>query len=483
MEHGKKKFVSLIAAAGLLAACAGAATPLSARANSAPVYWEGVNGTGPVLIGDACPVEIASEKLTLEIPDLPATHYDSQEQFEEYRACVTAEYAFFNPTQTDIAMMLIFPFGARPDYAYDAFGAEGSAQDDTARYRITADGQDVQREIRYTLHSFDAAFQIDLTDLISDEKRTDRFPAADTPITEYRVLAEFPQTKRGRDTMLFVELSYNPIRTRIFADGFQTCFEENGNLLIGYDLPEEGSNEFVFFAAGAQPKIKAELAQGDGFYGEDRIPAEGAAPVVQTEDLGNFEEYTERFRPAHVGEVDFYNAVSDEIDRRTNGYGFCSFDPATLSEMKFDRWYRYSLTVPAGGTVVNRVTAPLYPDIIGNTYRYEYLLSPAWQWADFGTLEIAVETPYTLEDCSLDLQQTSTGYALQRDGLPLSELTFSIRYGNSSPNEGGLFYFAWGLVILLAIPAASLIAGVTIAIVFGVRAHKNKKKKNAKKSP
>jgi len=124
-------------------------------------------------------------------------------------------------------------------------------------------------------------------------------------------------------------------------------------------------------------------------------------------------------------------------------------------------WYQYELTVPAGETVVNTVTAPLYPDIhtgwVPAIYTYDYLLSPAKGWADFGTLEIRLNTPYYMTQCNLDgFEKTSDGYALQLNGLPDRELTFVLcaeknpaKPGTHGPRTAARFGIAAVLLVVI----------------------------------
>ena len=98
----------------------------------------------------------------------------------------------------------------------------------------------------------------------------------------------------------------------------------------------------------------------------------------------------------------------------------------------FLRWYEYEISIPAGGTITNTVTAPIYPSM--NTryeppiYMYTYLLSPATTWAEFGKLDIVVNTPYYLTESGgeFSFEKTETGYQTSLDGLPEGELEFTL---------------------------------------------------------
>lgn len=131
---------------------------------------------------------------------------------------------------------------------------------------------------------------------------------------------------------------------------------------------------------------------------------------------------------------DWYNAVTQNLKN-------CEWERGILGNFEYVgeldmanllRWYTYEITVPAGGTLVNTVTAPMYPDINMNyeppIYAYTYLLSPAQTWADFGRLEIVVNTPYDMTERggAFDFVKTETGYQTTLEGLPEGELTFTL---------------------------------------------------------
>ena len=115
------------------------------RANSGPVeWWYGNEGEGPKPEDSDCPLEVTSETLTFDIPDLlPSNFYNwTEDTITEYDSHVTAEYAFYNPTDETITADLVFPFSIFP-YTWNLEFA--TVLDD--RYSITVDGQAVERTV------------------------------------------------------------------------------------------------------------------------------------------------------------------------------------------------------------------------------------------------------------------------------------------------------------------------------------------------
>ena len=137
------------------------------------------------------------------------------------------------------------------------------------------------------------------------------------------------------------------------------------------------------------------------------------------------------------------------------------------------RWYEYEITLDPGERIVNAVTAPIYPAIDENwepaLHEYTYLLSPAKKWAEFGTLDIVINTPYHITDSALgEFTETQNGYQQSFTGLPDGELSFTLCSADNpdySPQTdtrpfSTLLRFT-GIVILCVI--AGIIAGVFIS--------------------
>ena len=147
----------------------------------------------------------------------------------------------------------------------------------------------------------------------------------------------------------------------------------------------------------------------------------------------------EEFRPddytefGGVSELDWYNAVVAMLTARESGTLFLSDELLLLDYLML--WCGYTLTVPAGQTLVNTVTAPLYPGIEGTLpdYTYQYMLSPALYWADYGNITIRVETPYYLTGSSLEFTQEDGVYVYTKDSLPMCDLSFTIREHLNTP--------------------------------------------------
>ena len=134
--------------------------------------------------------------------------------------------------------------------------------------------------------------------------------------------------------------------------------------------------------------------------------------------------------------------------------------------------------------LVNSVTAPIYPEIDGTytpfVYTYTYLLSPARKWADFGLLEVVINTPFYLTDSTVsDFTKTENGYTATLNGLPENELVFCLSESESPEKSKSIFGFLGDAFFLLFQFCGPIPFFVLLAIIGGVVtlivASKNKK--------
>ena len=142
----------------------------------------------------------------------------------------------------------------------------------------------------------------------------------------------------------------------------------------------------------------------------------------------------QKYDPASgILDYDWYNAMVTALNDAgyTCGALRSTSDDLDISD-RLMRWYQYELTLAPGQRLVNRVTAPIYPDINGRyeppIYTYTYLLSPARTWAAFGPLDIVIDTPFYRieEDAALPFERVDSGYICHLNGLPEGELTFTL---------------------------------------------------------
>lgn len=464
----KCKYAAVASALALpFVAAAFCAEMREAEANSAPPYWEGTDASGAIVKDENCPVVVEKESLTLNIETLPT---GGNVELGEYAAEAIAEYSFYNPTDLNVDMTLLFPFGVFPSYAPEVVNDNSSA--------ISVDGERAECAVRYSYAAY-APFEFNIDkDMarIQDEKRSDPFYAEDTPVTEYRLTLTVPE---GKDvSTLKIKLGFNPKKTRmLFPSGSDTWLKvSDGDMYACSYLRKTGEKLVTFYAAGETPHEVAPKVYGGG--GKEISVAASVTSAKMT--FSEFVFSKRSLELAEVSDTDWYNAFVDMLGEQSGKDG--SVDSLYLGEGYLMRWYEYKMSIPAGGRAVNRVRAPLYPTVDGRVnsrYMYTYLLSPAGKWADFQKIDIRINTPYYLSNGSLPFEEveTESGYSYQytRDSLPQGELTFVLteKQVESEQDRSKNFLLpslTWAFVTLSVLAAVAAI--VTLIVVFSLRKKK-----------
>ena len=448
-----------------------------ASANSAQTSWSGVNSTGSYITDADCPVVIEQELLTFDLTEFPENYYQDETSFLDYTGKVTEQYTLYNPADYTVTVRLAFPFPY--DFTSDFKSGRVTYTSDTEKFTITADDSEIEKQLRYTFFSRYGQFDLE-RDLkrLRDGFADDPFYSPDLPVTMYtyrieqldeetypaaNVAVNLPGTEEDDRRCLLLEQSggmSSPVHGALRV----SAWAEEGMELHLYVIGEPFSQlpEWQFY-------------QDDKI--EDGEEINGRLALVSSETL-TFKDFALARYNSESGilESDWYNAIVDSLNENSlEGSIFIQSQLLEMSSGLLDlsddlmRWYVYELTLDPGQTLVNTVEAPMYPSFIHqqNTptvYGYSYLLSPAQTWADFGNLEIVINTPYELIESTPDkFEKTETGYTLTLDGLPDSELTFCLAEG---PRKTSVPPFA---IILIAV----LAAGMIVAIIIRHRKKKN----------
>lgn len=469
----KKKLISgicVLLSLSLLAA--------PASANSAQTQWRGTDATGAIVTGEDCPLVVEHELLTFDIGQFPESHYREVSDYLSYTGKVTAEYTFHNPSDYSVNATLVFPFGAIPDYGhmYNRETGERLLYSDTEKYDITVDGQTIDRTLRHTLTFWGDQFERDKDiSKLHDGFMADSFYSPDMPVTRYTYMPSAVDTETYRAANAAFILSADPAKTRVYMEG------QNGGTLLDGAVQMEGWVEpdepFVVNVIGEPLAQMPDWKIYENSACEKEI--EGTMILTNAESTTLKDFLLQEYDPASgILESDWYNAMVTAFNDFMWKYG-----AITCSELGFDisqnlmRWYEYEIHVGPGERVVNSVTAPIYPFINSDyeppIYAYTYLLSPAQTWAEFGTLDVVVNTPYYMTQSAPEgFWYNNPGYEMHLDGLPDGELTFTLC---TEPEPEAPFYARSFPTDILLIGAAELAAIIVVNVV--VRAVRKKRMK------
>ena len=448
----------------LCALCLVSLMALPVRANSAQRYWQGVLPTGSLVQQEDCPLVVEQETLLFSLPEFPKTHYDSAEELLNYPGQVTAEYQILNPSDYTVTAQLLFPFGPVPSYSYVYDPETMTAQTvlDTEKFDILLDGQPIRKALRHSLFLPGDTFDVrrDLPRIRDGYAETWDLPAqvaayygldgqlpepmAVSPITlfsEYRW--RVPDMDQKNHPAATWGLTLPPeLRAMVILPQLSgSHLLPDGSLRLGCDV--RPGDELVLYLLEPQSSYQPQwqlYADGGCADGEE-LPAQLEALPMSGCTLRSMEELALMHRPpdSPVSTVDWYNAVIDAMyyGNPTGTMPMVVRPEALHPEQNFMRWYAYELTLGPGQRAVNRVTAPMYPDIdLGYesaAYDYAYLLSPASTWVAFGPIHVEIHTPYNLvSENHRDFTPQDYGYSLDYAGLPEGELHFRLSTGEAA---------------------------------------------------
>ena len=401
---------------------------IPAKANSAMTSWSGISTAGTVFVGEDCPLEVTKEVLTFNLNEVPRTAGYEVIDLNVANSTVTAEYTFYNPSELEVTARLAFPFGKRPTYGISSINS----------FPTTLDGEEISKSLRYTLSSGkDFNLTEDLARL-SDEYLSYGFFSPDMTVTKY-VYDVFGTADMEFDLYKAFDVAINSEETRIYSPNttYSTRLD-NGYVRLGNRA--RTSKTITVYAIGEPLSKPLEWSFYSDYTMAEKKETTGSIQLTNTETT-TLEELVMEYwdKNSSVSKVDWYNAVISGFNYR-EGYSILSNKYGLDVTEDLMYWYEYEITVGAGETVVNTVTAPMYPDVetVNDPpkFEYTYLLSPAGTWASFGELEINVNTPYYITASSIDgFTKTDTGYTLTLDGLPETELKFTLRSKPNALNE------------------------------------------------
>lgn len=447
---------------------------MPASANSAQTQWEGVDSAGAIVRDGGSPIIVEKELLTFDIQEFPDNHYFDLDSYLAYSGKVTAEYTFFNPADYTVTATLLFPFGCEPMYATNEYYGK-----DTEKYDILVDGQPVEKVMRYTLSSGFDQFELE-TDLalLHDDYVTDPFYELDLPVTKYVFMPSGVDTDTyGAADAGFDMIRDDPERRIYFVDQNGLHTQDDGDLRVHSGV-ENGESITVYVIGQDYAEFPQWKFYQDGGV-EDGEEIDGTMTLESREELCFRDLALSKWSAdSGVSEIDWYNAIvamltgsSDSTGSNLHLWDFGSLD---LSRYLM-RWYEYKITLEPGQRIVNTVTAPIYPDIDSRyeppVYEYTYLLSPAKTWAEFGNLDIVVNTPHYMTVSGPEgFQYNNPGYELHLTGLPEGELTFTL-CAEKEPEAPSAMGYIYPEVLLIG---AAVLVAVVVIIVFA-RAAKKKR--------
>ena len=393
---------------------------IPASANSALTEWEGRKENVVMTTDGESPIVVEHETLTFDIQELIDTyHNDDYDPSKEYKSSVTAEYNFYNPSDMTVTAELAFPIGSIGE------NSEGEYTKD--KYSITVNGETIEHKIRHTYGSISGFnLEYDLPRL-KDDYTPHEFVNMDTKVTKYVFQVELTYENKSDRPQLYFDIDPADYKnTKICCtDGYYTNLDNGKIRFYTYN----SLSPDVYFIGEVPEKMPMFTLYKDIYQSDDIEILPTRAKISTIEEMTfrdiAFATYKEEYG---ISEMDWYNAVMIGVSHDTPAIHNSFF---RLQSSNFLCWYTYELEFAPGERIVNSVTAPMIPgqNIKYNPkyFKYNYLISPAVTWADFGSMDIYINTPYYMVESNIDgFEKTESGYYLHLDGLPMTKKRLDI---------------------------------------------------------
>lgn len=402
-------------------------------ANSAQSYWYGVDSFGAIQMESECPIEVKQEILTFDLEKFPSNSYFDTDSFLAYDGRVTAEYTFYNPADYEVHATLVFPFGMEPDYGvYDVETGEELHHLDIDKYDILVNGETVERNIRYTLYDRYQTFDVEAAKEMLNYQSEDTFFQKALKVYRYTFQYEGVDVENHSGATLGFDLPISEEYKVIFPEcnAFHRQKDDVGR--YGMSAYKGAGQVELYFLGKEMPEVKWKFYKTGGM--DDGRELDGTIVLLEQEEMTLEGFVMSYYSEEHaITKEDFYAigiaALKDGFSDKTGVTTVLpTYDAMAVSTM---RWYEYELVLGPGETLVNTVTAPIYPSIDLSykpaVFSYLYYLSPASTWAKFGTLELVLNTPFhVIKDSMGGFERTETGYKKTWEGLPEGECEFTL---------------------------------------------------------
>jgi hypothetical protein len=445
---------------------------VDALANALPAYIAA--DPGPELAVDAgCPIVVEHEDLVFDLSD--------DTGFSAPTAKVTASYVMKNPTGGSLAVMMAFPYVVK---LYDA-------DPDVKPFRVTVDGTEPDHEIYYgrRIKSEEDLRNTDFDDVLSNVIL--ELPPEPEDGIVYRLVVDKASVPDGPERIL-VRMSMDETDGRCFTDGFSGgTFRADGTFRLEewfYPGDEDPRSMSVFVSGGSLKKYT--MAAYESYNSKEPI-----ADVVidAVEGPAAFREYViecfddqRLYSGLEFGEKEYWVLI-DELGRKdidssfggvirvselldrmmfeprlAGGVFFVNFEPGSTRTVTVDSFVDPSIRRPARSLDVSE------------RYTYNYLSSPAKNWAGFGTLDIRVIPPeremVPVESEPLLEPDGEGAYTAKLDGLPPENIRFT--FARKRRDLYHIIRGDWPVITFIVIISAAM-------VIFFLRTRKTRKLKSS----
>lgn len=397
------------------------------------------------------PVEMQFCFIAMNIVDFPASYNNDS---TDYFSTVTLNYRFHNPTANAVEMPLHLPYGAIP--TYDEYHRLNAC--DTV---MTVDGETIQGVVHCWYGSNNYDNQNDY--IVPNYRLSDDYYNANLDVYKYVYQISVPIGFQE----IVAEYKLGAGDIIVSAQSLHNSYKFAGKTIVQVRIQDD--REFVVYSFGKRVPIFEQSVTINEIWGGEisNSSLQLVSEIKMSFDEMACEYYDEN---GELNRTDWYNAVLKKM--QNSGVDICQ------SATQFDvtdevrKWYDYTITIPANGTVNHVVTMPLFPTIRWayepTVYRYDVSLDNLCTWQSVGEIKIVANTEYNAVK--------KTKKEVNQQGVRKSNVT--MQFSTESNPYDDVARRTTLKILLMLLPE---FLGAVIAIVV-VTVSKSKKKRSLEKN-
>ncbi|GEM_PF-3218943 len=372
--------------------------------NSGPTSWQGTSGAELLSIDEDTPIEVIEENLVFDFREIVDEGYTIS-------SWITASYEMHNTSKETENSMMTFPM-----ISFNPINRED--------IQITVDGEKVEYELHphSTYEDENREFSNIVENIQSDYRKDTIFNG----LTDGSLWTLNLRTSSSEYEEITLDLMFDPSKTQLLTDGFNSGHYEYGHVVIGADL-KDGDEAYVYFK-GDKPVM--ELSENASINVENMSFKDYYITYIvsrinndnkQYNDVSLFNMLVERlqvyvYNQSSVVDIEQLVAILEGEQIVSANYEV-PFEPGQTRTVEVSYKVKASMKNKAYG---GREDA---------AYTFEYFLSPAKSWLEFGELNVDIlinETLWQIEDSSLTLESVASGYRHTFQGLPEEDLFITL---------------------------------------------------------
>jgi hypothetical protein len=396
--------------------------------NSAPSYWDAFPYSEVLSVDKDSPVTVDHERLTFDFSK--TGDYDDRDTRSPVGR-VTAEYQMTNPSDDTLAVQMAFPFAAS-FYNLSISDISVSADGSAVPFEIYVDPDEI-----YTYGDSDTGFTYDDRAIGNITKQEWVMPVFD--LNEEAKLYRF-DLSGSRESRLDLEISFDadPGQTLLIGNGFDgASYTDQGIGTLSIRIREKAEAEILVLGKDTELKYEVLTYEGapadpEGYQLE--IRQDSADPKQYL--LAAIQKEIGTETAAAISDTQLLNLCLREVWEESQRSGYAALFQV-FSRIHSDRIFTlvYQAEFLPKSTKNIRVGYLTEGgmdrrETVSPKYTYTYLLSPARNWADFGSLDVEIitpeEAPYVIESSLPFARDGENLYSAGFDGLPEAELTFTL---------------------------------------------------------